>query len=213
MSIRENIIKIKNSLPNNVTLVAVSKKQSISSIHEAYSCGHKIFGENNAIELSKKAEAMPSDIKWHMIGHLQRNKVKNIIKYVDLIHSIDSIKLLNEINKRAIKINKVIKCLVQIKIAKESNKFGIDKKEINEFITDSKKFTNIKIIGLMGMATNTNDISVIKSEFSFLSNIFETIKNNDIKILSMGMSGDYTYAIKNNANMVRIGSSIFNLNS
>jgi pyridoxal phosphate enzyme (YggS family) len=153
---------------------------------------------------------MPSDIKWHMIGHLQRKKVKYIIKHVDLIHSIDSIKLLDEINKRAMKINKVIKCLVQIKIAKESNKFGIDKNEINELINDSKKFTNIKIIGLMGMATNTNDASVINSEFSFLSNIFETIKNNDIKILSMGMSGDFSYAIKNNANMVRIGSSIFN---
>tara|TARA_B100001093_G_scaffold520485_1_gene616618 strand:+ start:54007 stop:54639 length:633 start_codon:yes stop_codon:yes gene_type:complete len=210
MSIRENFIKIKNSLPNNVTLVAVSKKQSISSIYEVYSCGHKIFGENNAIELAKKAETMPSDIKWHMIGHLQRKKVKYIIKHVDLIHSIDSIKLLDEINKRAMKINKVIKCLVQIKIAKESNKFGIDKNEINELINDSKKFTNIKIIGLMGMATNTNDASVINSEFSFLSNIFETIKNNDIKILSMGMSGDFSYAIKNNANMVRIGSSIFN---
>jgi len=210
MSIRENIIKIKKSLPNNVTLVAVSKKQSISSIHEAYNCGHKIFGENNAIELSKKAKTMPNDIKWHMIGHLQRNKVKYIIKHVDLIHSIDSIKLLDEINKRAIKINKVIKCLVQIKIAKESNKFGIDKNEIKKFITDSKKFTNIKIIGLMGMATNTNDISVINSEFSFLSDIFEIIKNNDIKILSMGMSSDFSHAIKNNANMVRIGSSIFN---
>lgn len=210
MSIRENIIKIKKSLPNNVTLVAVSKKQPISSIHEAYNCGHKIFGENNAIELSKKAKTMPNDIKWHMIGHLQRNKVKYIIKHVDLIHSIDSIKLLDEINKRAIKINKVIKCLVQIKIAKESNKFGIDKNEIKKFITDSKKFTNIKIIGLMGMATNTNDISVINSEFSFLSDIFEIIKNNNIKILSMGMSSDFSHAIKNNANMVRIGSSIFN---
>tara|TARA_B100001564_G_scaffold359992_1_gene384421 strand:+ start:5284 stop:5916 length:633 start_codon:yes stop_codon:yes gene_type:complete len=210
MSISENIIRLKKLIPNNVTLVAVSKRQSISSIHEAYNCGHKIFGENNAIELAKKAETMPSDIKWHMIGHLQRNKVKYIIKYVDLIHSIDSIKILEEINKRAIKINKVIKCLVQIKIAKESNKFGIDKNEIKEFITDSKKFTNIKILGLMGMATNTNDLSVINSEFSFLSNIFEKIKNNDIKILSMGMSGDFSHAIKNNANMVRIGSSIFN---
>ena len=210
MSINENINRLQKLIPNNVTLVAVSKKQSISSIHEAYSCGQKIFGENNAIELAKKAETMPDDIKWHMIGHLQRNKVKYIIKYVDLIHSIDSIKLLEEINKRAAKINKVIKCLVQVKIARESNKFGVDKNEINEFIADSKKFTNIKIIGLMGMATNTDDINIINSEFSFLSNIFETIKNNDIKILSMGMSSDFTYAIKNNANMVRIGSSIFN---
>ena len=210
MSINKNITRLKKLIPNNVTLVAVSKKQSISSIHEAYSCGQKIFGENNAIELAKKAETMPDDIKWHMIGHLQRNKVKYIIKYVDLIHSIDSIKLLEEINKRAFKINKVIKCLVQVKIAKESNKFGVDKNEINEFIADSKKFTNIKIIGLMGMATNTDDITIINSEFSFLSNIFETIKNNDIKILSMGMSSDFTHAIKNNANMVRIGSSIFN---
>ena len=210
MRISENIIRLQKLIPNNVTLVAVSKRQSISSIHEAYSCGQKIFGENNAIELAKKAETMPSDIKWHMIGHLQRNKVKYIIKYVDLIHSIDSIKLLEEINKRAIKINKVIKCLVQIKIARESNKFGIDKNEIKEFIAHSKKFTNIKIIGIMGMATNTNDISIINSEFSFLYNIFETIKNNDIKILSMGMSNDFIHAIKNNANMERIGSSIFN---
>ena len=210
MSISENINKLKKLIPNNVTLVAVSKKQSISSIHEAYSCGQKIFGENNAIELAKKAETMPDDIKWHMIGHLQRNKVKYIIKYVDLIHSIDSIKLLEEINKRAVKINKVIKCLVQVKIARESNKFGVEKNEINELIADSKKFTNIKIIGLMGMATNTDDITIINSEFSFLSNIFETIKNNDIKILSMGMSNDFIHAIKNNANMVRIGSSIFN---
>tara|TARA_B100001115_G_scaffold180201_1_gene172162 strand:+ start:396 stop:1028 length:633 start_codon:yes stop_codon:yes gene_type:complete len=210
MSISENIIKLKKLIPKNVTLVAVSKKQSISSIHEAYSCGQKIFGENNAIELAKKAETMPEDIKWHMIGHLQRNKVKYIIKYVDLIHSIDSIKLLEEINKRAVKINKVIKCLVQVKIARESNKFGVDKNEIKKFIADSKKFTNIKIIGLMGMATNTDDITIINSEFSFLSNIFETIKNNDIKILSMGMSSDFIHAIKNNANMLRIGSSIFN---
>ena len=210
MSISENINRLQKLMPNNVTLVAVSKKQSISSIHEAYSCGQKIFGENNAIELAKKAETMPDDIKWHMIGHLQRNKVKYIIKYVDLIHSIDSIKLLEEINKRAFKINKVIKCLVQVKIAKESNKFGVDKNEINEFVAHSKKFTNIKIIGLMGMATNTDDITIINSEFSFLSNIFETIKNNDIKILSMGMSNDFIHAIKNNANMVRIGSSIFN---
>ena len=210
MSISENIIKLKKLIPKNVTLVAVSKKQSISSIHEAYSCGQKIFGENNAIELAKKAETMPEDIKWHMIGHLQRNKVKYIIKYVDLIHSIDSIKLLEEINKRAVKINKVIKCLVQVKIARESNKFGVDKNEIKKFIADSKKFTNIKIIGLMGMATNTDDKTIINSEFSFLSNIFETIKNNDIKILSMGMSSDFIHAIKNNANMLRIGSSIFN---
>ena len=210
MSISENIIRLKKLIPKNVTLVAVSKKQSISSIHEAYSCGQKIFGENNAIELAKKAETMPEDIKWHMIGHLQRNKVKYIIKYVDLIHSIDSIKLLEEINKRAVKINKVIKCLVQVKIARESNKFGVDKNEIKKFIADSKKFTNIKIIGLMGMATNTDDITIINSEFSFLSNIFETIKNNDIKILSMGMSSDFIHAIKNNANMLRIGSSIFN---
>ena len=210
MSISENINRLQKLIPNNVTLVAVSKKQSISSIHEAYSCGQKNFGENNAIELAKKAETMPDDIKWHMIGHLQRNKVKYIIKYVDLIHSIDSIKLLEEINKRAVKINKVIECLVQVKIARESNKFGVDKNEINEFIANSKKFTNIKIIGLMGMATNTDDITIINSEFSFLSNIFETIKNNDIKILSMGMSNDFIHAIKNNANMVRIGSSIFN---
>ena len=210
MSISENINRLQKLIPKNVTLVAVSKKQSISSIHEAYSCGQKIFGENNAIELAKKAETMPDDIKWHMIGHLQRNKVKYIIKYVDLIHSIDSIKLLEEINKRAVKINKVIKCLVQVKIARESNKFGVDKNKINEFIKDSKKFTNIKIIGLMGMATNTDDITIINSEFSFLSNIFETIKNNDIKILSMGMSNDFIHAIKNNANMIRIGSSIFN---
>ena len=210
MSISENINRLQKLIPNNVTLVVVSKKQSISSIHEAYSCGQKVFGENNAIELAKKAETMPDDIKWHMIGHLQRNKVKYIIKYVDLIHSIDSIKLLEEINKRAFKINKVIKCLVQVKIAKESNKFGVDKNEINEFVAHSKKFTNIKIIGLMGMATNTDDITIINSEFSFLSNIFDTIKNNDIKILSMGMSNDFIHAIKNNANMVRIGSSIFN---
>ena len=210
MSISENIVRLKKLLPKNVILVAVSKKQSISSIHEAYNCGQKIFGENNAIELAKKAETMPDDIKWHMIGHLQRNKVKYIIKYVDLIHSIDSIKLLEEINKRAVKINKVINCLVQVKIARESNKFGVDKNEINEFIKDSKKFTNIKIIGLMGMATNTDDITIINSEFSFLSNIFETIKNNDIKILSMGMSNDFIHAIKNSANMVRIGSSILN---
>ena len=210
MSISENINRLQKLIPNNVTLVVVSKKQSISSIHEAYSCGQKVFGENNAIELANKAETMPDDIKWHMIGHLQRNKVKYIIKYVDLIHSIDSIKLLEEINKRASKINKVIKCLVQVKIARESNKFGVDKNEINEFIADSKKFTNIKIIGLMGMATNTDDITIINSEFSFLSNIFETIKNNDIKILSMGMSNDFIHAINNNANMIRIGSSIFN---
>lgn len=216
MSIAQNLNKIKASIPESVTLVAVSKTKPISDLMEAYQAGQRIFGENKIQEMTQKWELMPKDIQWHMIGHVQTNKVKFMAEYVSLIHGVDSLKLLEEINKQAKKYDRIIACLLQIYIAKEETKFGLDEKELNELLasTEFKSFQNIKIVGLMGMATFTENQNQIKKEFTHLKSIFDNSKSSSIvncqlSILSMGMSGDYKLAIESGSTMVRIGSSIF----
>ncbi len=216
MSISENILKIKNNLPEEVTLVAVSKTKPVSDIMEAYFIGHRIFGENKIQELVSKYEEMPKDIEWHIIGHIQRNKVKYMAPFVSLIHAVDSLRLLREINKQALKNNRVIECLLQIKIASEESKFGLTEADALSILTseDFKIFQNIKIVGLMGMATFTDNKEQLQKEFGLLKSIFENIRNLNtancqLKTLSMGMSDDYPIAIKNGSTMIRVGSSIF----
>ena len=198
--------------PKNVTLVAVSKTKSVSDILELYNLGQRDFGENYVQELVEKAEQLPKDIRWHFIGHLQRNKVKNIISFVHLIQSVDSLKLLDEINKQAEKHNRTVDCLLQVHIAREETKFGFDKEELSELMISNngimQQFQNVKIKGLMGMATLTNDMSIVRSEFRYLKMIFEKIFNK-ISILSFGMTADYKIAIEEGSRMVRIGSLIF----
>ena len=216
MSIKDNLLKIKSSLPDNVTLVAVSKTKLISDLMEAYHAGQRIFGENKIQEMTEKWEQMPKNIQWHMIGHIQTNKVKFMAPYVSLIHGVDSLKLLQEINKQALKNNRIIDCLLQIHIAEEETKFGLNELELNEIFNSEsfKNLNNIKIVGLMGMATFTNNQNQIKKEFEHLKVVFDTKKslsivNCQLSILSMGMSGDYHLAIECGSTMVRIGSSIF----
>lgn len=213
MPIKENLERIKNTLPKEVTLVAVSKTRPIEAILEAYDTGHRVFGENKIQEMTQKWEALPRDIEWHMIGHVQRNKVKYMAEYVSLIHGVDSLKLLKEIDKQAKKHNRVIDCLLQVHIAKEETKFGLDPQELWQLMSsmEFKELRHIKIKGLMGMATFTPDLQQVQNEFQFLKTIFEDFKQkfDNVDILSMGMSGDYTLAIKEGSTMVRIGSSIF----
>ncbi|MDC6388330.1 YggS family pyridoxal phosphate-dependent enzyme [Maribacter sp. PR1] len=213
MSIAKNLNTIKATLPEKVTLVAVSKTKPESDIMEAYNTGHKIFGENKVQEMTKKWEELPKDIEWHMIGHVQRNKVKYMAEYVTLIHGVDSVKLLKEINKQAKKYDRQIPCLLQVHIAEEDTKFGFDESEIKELVSSDEfhQFENIKITGLMGMATFTDDKQQIKREFQSLNQLFQNLKSEfpDLSILSMGMSGDYKIAIEEGSTMVRIGSSIF----
>ena len=214
MSIAQNLYHIKSQLPAHVTLVAVSKTKPVSDLMEAYQAGQRWFGENKIQEMTDKWEQMPKDIEWHMIGHVQTNKVKFMAEYVSLIHGVDSLKLLQEINKQALKHNRKIDCLLQIYIANEETKFGLDEKELNELITSKefKELQNIRIIGLMGMATFTENQNQIKAEFKHLKTIFDTINNQEnlkLETLSMGMSGDYELAIEFGSTMVRIGSSIF----
>lgn len=213
MSIKENLNQIKSTLPGHVTLVAVSKTKPVSDILEAYNSGHRIFGENKIQEMAEKWQQLPKDIEWHMIGHVQRNKVKYMAEFVNLIHGVDNLKLLKEINKQALKHNRVIECLLQIHIAEEETKFGFDENEVTELIfsEEFKSLNNIKIVGLMGMATYTQDNDQIKEEFQSLKALYEKfrIQDPEFKILSMGMSGDYKLAIECGSNMVRIGSSIF----
>jgi pyridoxal phosphate enzyme (YggS family) len=216
MSIKENLLKIKSSLPENVTLVAVSKTKPVADLMEAYNAGQRIFGENKIQEMTEKWEQMPKDIQWQMIGHIQTNKVKFMAPYVSLIHGVDSLKLLEEINKQALKNNRIIDCLLQIHIAEEETKFGLNEDELKDLLASEtfKNLNNIKIIGLMGMATFTENQNQIKKEFEHLKSIFDTIKslsivNCQLSILSMGMSGDYQLAIACGSTMVRIGSSIF----
>ena len=209
MSIEKNLNSIKRSIPSNVSIIAVSKTKPNRDILSAYNAGQKTFGENKVQELVKKQEELPNDIHWHMIGHLQRNKVKHIAPFVNLIHSIDSITLLEEVNKRATQNERKINCLLQVHIAEESSKFGFNKSEINNILLESSMFTNINIIGLMGMATFTNNTQQISKEFKNLKSLFNNIKNNTINTLSMGMSGDYKLAIEEGTTMVRIGSAIF----
>lgn len=197
--------------------MAVSKTKPIEDILEIYQCGQKVFGENKVQELCSKFELLPKDIEWHLIGHLQTNKVKYIAPFVALVHAVDSFKLLEEINKQAQKNNRVIKCLLQVYIAKEETKFGLDYEEVNQ-ILNSKEFKalkHIQIVGLMGMATNTAVKNIVENEFLALAEFFKKLKQGvnsigaNFSILSMGMSGDYKIAIACGSNMVRIGSSIF----
>ncbi len=216
MSIRENLLNIKATLPSQVTLVAVSKTKPVSDLMQAYEAGQRVFGENKIQEMTDKWEQMPKDIEWHMIGHIQSNKVKYMAPYVSLVHGVDSLKLLEEINKQAQKNNRIIDCLLQVHIAEEETKFGLDENELDELLQSDtfKNLKNIKIVGLMGMATFTENRTQIKKEFQHLKTIFDknqqlTTDNRQLTILSMGMSGDYQLAIECGSTMVRIGSSIF----
>ena len=217
MTIAENLNLIKQNLPDNVTLVAVSKTKPVSDLMEAYEAGQRIFGENKIQEMTEKWQQMPKDIEWHMIGHVQSNKVKYMVPYVKLIHGVDSLKLLKEINRQAVRWRKNINCLLQIHSAEEETKFGIDENELDTLLNydEFKEMNNIKIVGLMGMATFTDNQAQIKREFNHLKKIFDTLKNQPTTqnlqptTLSMGMSGDYQIAIDSGSTMVRIGSSIF----
>lgn len=218
MSVSEKIKQLKQNIPNNVTLVAVSKTKPNELILEAYQSGHKIFGENKVQELTAKHEALPKDIEWHLIGHLQSNKVKYIAPFVALIHSVDSFKLLQEINKQARKNNRVINCLLQIYIAKEETKFGLSENETLEILNspDFLILNNINIIGIMGMASNTDNVDIVRNEFKSLKVFFEKLKsqfpiNNNLNLsqISMGMSGDYKIAIEEGSTIIRVGSSLF----
>lgn len=215
--INENLATIKNSIPSHVTLVAVSKTKPNELIQEAYSSGQRIFGENKAQELKNKAEVLPKDIEWHFIGHLQRNKVKYIAPYASLIHSIDSVKLLAEVNKQGLNNNRIINCLLQFHIATEETKFGLSLEEAKELLTSNEflNLKNIKIVGVMGMASFINNEEQVRNEFIRLKHIFTQLNNNFFKqtqtfqTISMGMSGDYKIAIEEGSTMVRVGSAIF----
>nr|WP_322625537.1 YggS family pyridoxal phosphate-dependent enzyme [uncultured Flavobacterium sp.] len=217
MSIANNLNDIKSSLPPHVTLVAVSKTKPVADLKEAYEAGQRIFGENKIQEMTEKWEQMPRDIQWHMIGHVQTNKVKYMAPYVSLIHGVDSLKLLTEINRQAKRYRKVINCLLQIHIAEEETKFGLSEDELNALLASDefKQMENICITGLMGMATFTDNEAQIKKEFAHLKTIFNHLgeqpqtTNFKPETLSMGMSGDYKLAIDCGSTMVRIGSSIF----
>ena len=216
MSITQNLKQINSTLPEHVALVAVSKTKPIEDILEAYNAGQLIFGENKIQEMVDKHEQMPKDILWHMIGHVQRNKVKHMASFVSLIHGVDNFKLLNEINKQALKFERVIDCLLQIKIADEDSKFGMTLNDANSILV-SEEFSalkNIRIVGLMGMATFTDNKEQIKQEFELLKHTFDALKklqteNCKLKTISIGMSDDFQLAIDCGSTMVRIGSSIF----
>ncbi|HLW31886.1 MAG TPA: YggS family pyridoxal phosphate-dependent enzyme [Aequorivita sp.] len=213
MIISENLKNLKATLPKEVTLVAVSKTRTPSELMEAYNTGQRIFGENKIQELEVKWQEMPKDIEWHMVGHVQRNKVKFMAPFVSLVHAVDSLRLLREINKEAKKHDRIINCLLQIKIAEEDSKFGMDERDASDLMAseDIKKYKNIKILGLMGMATFTEDEAQISKEFKKLKGIYDKFKitNPELNVLSMGMSGDYQIAINHGSNMIRVGSAIF----
>lgn len=215
--IAENITRIKSSLPSNVKLIAVSKTKPASDIQKAYEAGQRIFGENKVQELVSKFEALPKDIEWHMIGHLQSNKVKYMAHFVALIHGVDSFSLLKEINKHAQKNNRIQNVLLQFHVAQEETKFGFSYEEAEQMLNSNeyKSLENISVVGIMGMASFTENKSQIQSEFKMLKSYFEQVKTqffsnqNSFKEISMGMSGDYKIAIEEGSTMVRIGSSIF----
>jgi pyridoxal phosphate enzyme (YggS family) len=217
MSISVNLQTIKSSIPEHVTLVAISKTHPVQTIIEAYNEGQRVFGENKVQEMVTKYEQLPKDIQWHLVGHLQTNKVKYIVPFVNLIHSVDSFKLLKEINKAASKVNRVIDCLLQMHIAEEETKFGLSADELRDILAspDYQNFKNVRIVGLMGMATFTEDMVQVRKEFKGLSNLFNQIKteisdqNASFNVLSIGMSGDYIIAIEEGSTMIRVGSSIF----
>lgn len=215
--IKENLDIVRATVPSNVTLIAVSKTKPVSDLQEAYDAGQRIFGENKALEMRDKHQALPDDIQWHFIGHLQTNKIKYIAPFVTLIHAIDSLSLLEAVNKEAAKNNRVIDCLLQFHIAQEETKFGLDMDEARAMLESEsfKNLNNINICGVMGMATFTDDAAQVRDEFKNLKNIFVTLKENyfkgneSFKEISMGMSDDYPIAIEEGATMVRVGSKIF----
>ena len=216
MSITTNLNNITSQLPEHVTLVAVSKTKPVSDLMEAYKAGQRIFGENKIQEMVEKHEQMPKDVEWHMIGHVQRNKIKYMASFVSLIHGVDNFKLLKEINKQAIKHDRIINCLLQIKIASEESKFGMTALEANDILNSNefRELNNIRVIGLMGMATFTDDETQLKKEFTHLTQTFNAIKeyqtnNCNLETISMGMSADYRLAIDCGSTMIRVGSSIF----
>ena len=211
MDIKDKTKVLIDSLPSHVTLVAVSKTKSLEEISQAYEAGQRVFGENKIQEMASKWEELPKDITWHMIGHVQRNKVKYMAHFVGLIHGVDSIKLLKEIQKQAIKHDRTIRCLIQIRIAEEETKFGLPEEELEGLIQAAEDLPNVQIVGLMGMATFTDNQDQITSEFNKLKNIFDNVRNSssNINTLSMGMSGDYSVAIECGSNMIRVGSKIF----
>lgn len=211
MNIKENILYLLDQLPKEVKLVAVSKTKPNEAIFEAYKAGHRIFGENKVQEMISKYEVLPKDIQWHMIGHVQSNKVKYMAPFVTLIHGVDSLKLLKEINKQALKNNRVIDCLLQLHIASESTKFGLSKIECIEALIAAESLENVIIKGLMGMATFTNDNCQIEQEFNGLKELYDQLAKQygEFEVLSMGMSGDYEIAIAKGSNMIRVGSKIF----
>jgi pyridoxal phosphate enzyme (YggS family) len=213
MMIKENLEQIIKTLPEEVVLVAVSKTKPIADLQEAYEAGQRVFGENKIQEMTQKWETMAKDIQWHMIGHVQRNKVKYMAEFVSLIHGVDTFKLLKEIDKQAKKHDRVIDCLLQMHIAEEDTKFGLNENELNEIVASEafEQLENIKVVGLMGMATFTSDTQQIRREFNQLRSIYNSLekKIESLNTLSMGMSGDYQIAIEEGSTMVRIGSSIF----
>ncbi len=213
MSISENLKFFKNELPETVSLVAVSKTKPLEDLEEAYGFGQRIFGENKIQEMTEKWQLLPKDIEWHMIGHVQTNKVKYMAPYVSLVHGVDRIKVWSEIQKQGLKNDRIIHCLLQVHIAEEETKFGFSSEEIKEIIARKTllEFPNAKVVGLMGMASNSDDKDKIRGEFKELRKLFDLANELgcEFEILSMGMSGDYTIAIEEGSNMVRVGSKIF----
>ena len=211
MSIEQQISNIKNEILNKADLIAVSKTRTIQEIKQAYNCGQLKFGENRVQEIVDKQSKLPDNIEWHMIGHLQKNKVKYIAGFIKLIHSLDRISLAKEIDRQAKKENRIIDCLIQIKISKEDSKFGLKIEDFADFYKNMETFKNLNIIGLMGMATFTSDIKVIGEEFKMIKRIYDNVASIDPKfrVLSIGMSDDYNIAIENGSTMIRVGSKIF----
>lgn len=217
MSITDNIKEVLNTIPETVKLIAVSKFHSNEDILEAYNAGQRVFGESKAQELKSKQEELPKDIEWHFIGHLQTNKIKYISSYISLIHSVDSFKLLSNIDKEAKKVNRVIPCLLQLHVAEEETKFGFTFDEVYKLLESGqyKELVNIKLVGIMGMASNTDDLTQVQREFKELHNSFSKLKKDffsgdeSFKEISMGMSHDYSIAIQEGSTMVRVGSKIF----
>ena len=211
MSIKQQISNIKNEILDKADLIAVSKTRSIQEIKEAYNYGQLKFGENRVQEIVNKQSKLPNDIEWHMIGHLQKNKVKYIAGFIKLIHSLDRISLAKEIDRQAKKENRIIDCLIQIKISKEDSKFGLKIEDFTDFYKNMETFKNLNVIGLMGMATFTSDIEVIGEEFKMIKRIYDNVASIDPKfrVLSIGMSDDYNIAIENGSTMIRVGSKIF----
>lgn len=211
MKIAQNLQALRTEIPEGVTLVAVSKTKPEADLLEAYQAGQRIFGENKIQEMCQKWEQLPKDIQWHMIGHVQTNKVKYMAAFVDLVHGVDRLKLLKEIDKQAAKHQRTIRCLLQVHIAQESTKFGLSATELQEILAAKANFAHVELCGLMGMATFTDNRAQIENEFKYLQSLFEEhrAQHPELQILSMGMSGDYALAIACGSTMIRVGSKIF----